>query len=196
MLFIQIFKRFHSKNFKLGCSNFDRLFSLTITANIKTNLLCRLRADPSRWNLPIGIIHPFSKIAVFWDIECPGPVGHNIIYNWRGGAMKPREEKGHSLTEWINESVEMVVVFVVAVLVAFIVFVFVVVIFIVVVFVLKVTLDFAFRRRLYIRVSLKAPLVKLKILTPIFLFHLVQSFRFFFWTFFRPFFLLRITFWP
>ena len=33
---------------------------------------------------------------------------------------------------------------------------------------------------LYYRVSMKAPLVMLKLLPPIFLFHLVQSFRFFF----------------
>ena len=46
------------------------------------------------------------------------------------------------------------------------------------------------------RVSLKAPLVMLKILPPIFLFHLVHSFWFFFWKMFRPFFLRRITFWP
>ena len=38
------------------------------------------------------------------------------------------------------------------------------------------------------RVSLKAPLVMLKLLPPIFLFHLVQSFRFFLLKFFLTFF--------
>ena len=37
---------------------------------------------------------------------------------------------------------------------------------------------------LFIRVSLKVPFVMLKLLPPIFLFHLVQSFRFFFFKFF------------
>ena len=45
------------------------------------------------------------------------------------------------------------------------------------------------------RVSLKAPLVILKLLTPIFLFHLVQSFRFF-WEFFSTIFSTPGNFWP
>ena len=49
---------------------------------------------------------------------------------------------------------------------------------------------------MYSRVSLKAPLVMLKLLPPIFLFHSVQSFRFFFWIFFLPFFIPRVTLGP
>ena len=48
---------------------------------------------------------------------------------------------------------------------------------------------------IYSRVSMKAPLVILKLLPPIFLFNLVQSFSFFCWKIFWPFFLLRVTFW-
>ena len=47
--------------------------------------------------------------------------------------------------------------------------------------------------RAYSRVSLKAPLVTMKLLPPIFLFHLVQSLRFFFEKKFNLFFLCRVT---
>ena len=48
---------------------------------------------------------------------------------------------------------------------------------------------------MYVRLCQKAPLVTKQLLTPIFLFHLVQSFRFFILFFiFNHFFLLRLTF--
>ena len=46
---------------------------------------------------------------------------------------------------------------------------------------------------LYTRLCPKAPLAMKQLLPPIFLFHLVQSFRYIFFIFVLPFFLLRLT---